>query len=578
MIEREITDRLTTLFGQYPFVTVTGPRQSGKTTLCRATFPDLAYVNLEAPDQRYFAESDPRGFLSQLGAGAIIDEVQHVPALLSYLQVLADERGRNSLFVLTGSEQFRLSDAINQSLAGRTALLRLLPFSLMERQRMGASGVIDHVLYSGFYPRILDQGLDPRQALGDYFETYVERDVRRLGEIRNLSSFRRFVRLCAGRVGQLVNLSSLGSDAGVTHTTAREWLTVLEASYIIFQLQPYHANIRKRLVKSPKLYFYDVGLASYLIGIENAEQVTTHPLRGALFENMVVAEALKHRFNRGREFNLTFFRDSRGLECDLFYETGRGIHAIEAKSGSTVSSNYFTSLNTVAELVPAISAKTVVYGGTQRQSRTDCQIVPPAELAGVLDRHEVSQEIAAFVRERKGPKPEDSDIKTLDTVYDIHVRPTIDGLEAECRPLADGLFRATSPSFSIVFGRQGGVDIGGLLEAGNWEQVKEQYIVTQGFKLRDDRPLRLGLNYRFRGYTGIGDGEFNLILSVEWKLGAQGVFRSVTLDGTQIPQLDVSIEYSELDTRSADVDHTVAEVTRRIKMRIEALSSGPGAV
>ena len=388
MIEREIADRLTTLFGQYPFVTVTGPRQSGKTTLCRATFPHLEYVNLEAPDVRDFAESDPRGLLSQLGDGAVIDEIQHVPALLSYLQVLADERGRNSLFVLTGSEQFRLSDAISQSLAGRTALLRLLPFSLMERRRMGAQDAIDDILYSGFYPRILDHGLDARQALGDYVETYVERDVRRLGEVRNLSSFRQFVRLCAGRVGQLVNLSSLGSDAGVSHTTVRQWLTVLETSYVVFRLPPFYANIRKRLVKAHKLYFYDVGLASYLIGIENADQVATHPLRGALFENMVVAEALKHRFNRGRESNLSFFRDSRGLECDLFYETGRGIHAIEIKSGSTVSSDYFASLNTVAGLIPEVSAKTVVYGGAERQSRTDCQVVPPAELTGVLKRFE----------------------------------------------------------------------------------------------------------------------------------------------------------------------------------------------
>ena len=363
---------------------MTGPRQSGKTTLCRSAFPDLSYTNLEAPDQRAFAESDPRGFLAQLGEGAIIDEVQHVPALLSYLQVLADERGRNSLFILTGSEQFRLSDAISQSLAGRTGLLRLLPFSLAERRQMGASAAVDEMLYSGFYPRILDQGLDPRQALGDYMETYVERDVRRLGEIRNLSSFRTFVRLCAGRVGQLVNLTSLGSDAGVSHTTAREWLTVLEASYIVFQLQPFHANIRKRLVKSPKLYFYDVGLASYLIGVENARQVATHPLRGALFENAVVAEVLKHRFNRGLQPNLSFFRDARGLECDLFYETGHGIGAIEIKAGSTVNSDYFRSLDRVADLVPEVTAKAVVYGGTQRQSRSDYEVVPLGGLTGVL--------------------------------------------------------------------------------------------------------------------------------------------------------------------------------------------------
>ena len=300
MIEREITPRLTTLFRQYPFVTVTGPRQSGKTTLCRAAFPGLEYANLEAPDQRDFAESDPKGFLAQFSAGAILDEIQRVPELLSYLQVVADERGGNGLFVLTGGKHFRLTDAISQSLAGRTALLRLLPFSMTERRRAGAPGAVDEILYSGFYPRIIDQRLDPTQALADYFETYVERDVRRLGEIRNLSSFQRFVRLCAGRVGQLINLSSLGGDAGVSHTTARDWLTVLEAGYIPFPLPPYYANLGKRLVKSPKLYFCDVGLAAYLIGIENAGQVATHPLRGALFENAVAAEVLKHRFNRGQ--------------------------------------------------------------------------------------------------------------------------------------------------------------------------------------------------------------------------------------------------------------------------------------
>lgn len=386
MIERDITACLVRLFRQYPFVTVTGPRQSGKTTLCRAAFPHLKYVNLEAPDHREFAESDPRRFISQLDGGAIIDEVQHVPELLSYLQVLADEKGRNSQYVLTGSEHFRLSEAISQSLAGRTALLRLLPFSLAERERTVASMAIDDILYSGFYPRIHDQGLDPRQALGDYFETYVERDVRRLGEIRNLSSFRRFVRLCAGRTGQLINLSSLGADAGVSHTTAREWLTVLETSYIVFQLPPFHANIRKRLIKSPKLYFYDVGLASYLIGIEHAGQIATHPLRGSLFENMVVVETLKHRFNQGNRSNLSFFRDSRGLECDLFYGTGCGIGAIEIKAGATITSAYFDSLHRVAKLVPGISAKVVVYGGEVRQSRSAIEVVRLRDLKETLER------------------------------------------------------------------------------------------------------------------------------------------------------------------------------------------------
>ena len=386
MIEREITPCLVKLFEQYPFVTVTGPRQSGKTTLCRAAFPHLRHIDLDKPNQREFAESDPQGFLSQLGEGVILDEIQRVPDLLSYLKVLADEAGRNSLFVLTGSEQFRLSDAISQSLAGRTALLRLLPFSLAERRQTGASDRVDDILYSGCYPRIHDQKLESRQALGDYFETYVERDVRRIGEIRNLSSFQRFVRLCAGRVGQLANLSALGADAGVSHTTARHWLTVLEASYVVFQLPPFYANIRKRLIKSPKLYFYDVGLASHLIGIEHAGQMSTHPLRGPLFENAVVVEALKHRFNRGRRSNLSFFRDIRGLECDLLYENGNGLGAIEIKSGATIASDYFDALNRIAKVLPQISAKAVVYGGADRQSRQNGEVVPLADLVEVLER------------------------------------------------------------------------------------------------------------------------------------------------------------------------------------------------
>ncbi len=386
MIEREITPHLTGLFKKYPIVTVTGPRQSGKTTLCRSAFPDLAYANLEAPDQRYFAESDPRGFLAQFSGAVVIDEIQHVPELLSYLQVIVDELGHNGQYVLTGSEQFPLSDAISQSLAGRTALLRLLPFSLLERQEAKATDSIVDLLFSGFYPRIHHQGLDPRQALGDYFETYVERDVRRLGGVGNLSRFRMFTRLCAGRVGQLVNLSSLGSDAGVSHTTAQAWLSILERSYIAFRLRPFRSNLRKRLVKTPKIYFYDVGLASYLIGIERADQIVTHPLRGALFENVVVTEALKHRYNTGRRPNLSFYRDAKGLECDLLYHMGEGIVAIEAKSGATVARDSFRSLDRVAEIVPDVADRVLVYGGADRQTRSASEVVPLFEFPQVLRR------------------------------------------------------------------------------------------------------------------------------------------------------------------------------------------------
>ena len=573
MIEREITPRLAALFRQYPFVTVTGPRQSGKTTLCRMVFPDLEYANLEAPDQRDFAESDPRGFLAQFNQGAIIDEVQRVPTLMSYLQVIADERGHNSLFVLTGSEQFRLSDAINQSLAGRTALLRLLPFSLSERRQVDSSGVVDEILYSGFYPRIIDQGLDPTQALGDYFETYVERDVRQIGEIRNLSNFRHFVRLCAGRVGQLVNLSSLGADAGVSHTTAREWLTVLEASYIVFQLPPYFANINKRLVKSPKFYFYDVGLAAYLIGIENAEQVATHPLRGALFENAVVAEALKHRFNRGNQANLCFFRDSRGLECDLLYPSRDGMAAFEVKSGATISSEHFRSLHKVAELVPGVTSKAVVYGGITRQSRSDSETIPLADLSGALEMLEVNREIVAFVDANKGPAADDVDVKALDSAYAGYIRPMLDGLGPTLGPLAEALFRTSTQQSYVMIGKNS-ANSSSLLETRNWEHTRSQYIVGDGFQLSSTRQLELKHVYTFRDYIGRGSRGFDVVLSISWCLDGESLKQSVAIDESRIPALETTIAYEGLDVTNAAVEHTVAEVGGRIMRRVGELSAG----
>ena len=386
MIPRTITPHLQRLFGQYPFVTVTGPRQSGKTTLCRAAFPDLAYVNLESPRVRRFAQEDPERFLAGYPDGAILDEVQRVPELLSWLQVLADERRTNGLFVLTGSGQFLVFDEVDQSLAGRTALLRLLPLSLDELRAGGSDVGLDETLVTGFFPRIHDQALDPTTALGDYVETYLERDVRRIGEVRNLAAFRRFVRLCAGRVGQLLDYSALGADAGVTHSTARGWVSLLEASYVLFRLEPFHANVRKRLVRSPKLYFYDVGLAAWLLDIENVGHVRTHPLRGSLFENAVVVEALKHRYNRNRRPHVSFFRDRRGLECDLLYRSGDRLLAVEAKSGATVASDWFTSLNRVAEIVSNVAARAVVYGGAAREERRGAEAVPLVGFTDLLTR------------------------------------------------------------------------------------------------------------------------------------------------------------------------------------------------
>ena len=392
--------------------------------------------------------------------------------------------------------------------------------------------------------------------------------MRRLGEIRNVSAFRRFLRLCAGRVGQLVNLSALGSDAGVSHTTARHWLTILETSYIVFQLQPFHANIRKRLVKSPKLYFYDVGLASYLLGIESPEQVETHPLRGVLFENVVVTEALKHRFNRGRQPNPSFFRDLRGLECDILYETGQGISAIEAKSGSTVASDYFSSINRVAELVPAISAKAVVHGGMGRQSRSDCEVVPLAELAGLLERFDVDQEIAAFVKEKKGSAPDDYDLKTLDAVYATHIRPTLDGLDSACRLLGEELFNRFTKSGYAKRGPHGGVQGTSVLDASSWETTRKNYLIDRGFRLRDDRRIELKNDYIFTGYTGSSGVDFDIRLSIRWSLGSDYLTRSVAINEGQLGELDASIPYSRLDKERVDMDHVVAQVLQYLLAEI----------
>ena len=574
MIEREITPRLKALFEQYPFVTVTGPRQSGKTTLCRAAFPNLAYANLEALDQRNFAETDPRGFLAQLGEGAIIDEIQRVPDLLSYLQVLADERRQNGMYILTGSEQFQLSDAISQSLAGRTALLRLLPLSLSELQQMETRPNIDRMLYSGFYPRIFDQRLEPSDALADYFETYVERDVRRLGGVRNLSTFQRFAQLCAGRVGQLLNLSSLGSDIGISHTTAREWLTILEASYIVYLLPPFHANIGKRLTKSPKLYFYDVGLASYLIGIERAEQLSTHPLRGFLFENLVVSEAMKYRFNRGRRPNLSFFRDSKGLECDLLYETSLGTGAIEIKSGATVSSDFFTSLNRVAELVPNVSSKAVVYGGTTRQSRSDCEVVPIEEFTGVLERFEVDQEVAAFVAERETPGPAWMAIDALDDVYRSQIRPALDALETAIEPLGHSLFQEQE---TLSLAQAGGYAIEGtdILAADRWKSTKDEQLLKQAMALKDVAPIEeivISHKWTFREYTGRGISGFDVTLTATWELLGNHMTRRISVDGATHPQATLRTAYADLDGHSSDIDHLVAESLKGLMSRIAAKS------
>ncbi len=388
LVVRTAAGPLLRLASQYPVVTITGPRQSGKTTLCRQVFPDKAYVNLENPDTRRFAQDDPRGFLAGLPDGAILDEIQRTPELLSYIQPLIDDDHRRGLFILTGSQQFAVTNSINQSLAGRTALLKLLPFSMEELHAEQGHYPIDLLLLTGFYPRIWHDALDPSSALAAYLETYVERDLRQLIQIKDLSLFQRFVTLCAGRVGQLLNLNNLAADTGISHQTARNWLTLLEASFIVFRLPPFAANVTKRLVKSPKLYFYDVGLAAHLLGLENELHVSRDPLRGNLFENMVIMEALKYRLHRGRRSNLHFYRDSNGNEVDLLLALGPDLYPVEIKAGLTINRDFFKGLSRFATTIPTPHGSALIYAGAEAQQRAGTTVCPVMHFPGLLARLE----------------------------------------------------------------------------------------------------------------------------------------------------------------------------------------------
>jgi predicted AAA+ superfamily ATPase len=383
MIKRAAHETIMRLAKGFPVIAITGPRQSGKTTLARSAFPDKPYLTLEDPDTRLLAESDPRGLLSSYPDGLILDEAQRSPLIFSYLQSFVDDDLVPGKYILTGSQQFGLMSGITQSLAGRVGLVQLLPFAMDELKNADKlPDNVNQLMSLGMYPPLYDRDLMPMDWFPAYINTYIERDVRQLINVRDLSTFQRFIRMCAARTGQLLNLSSLASDCGITHNTAAAWVSVLEASYIIFLLRPHFSNFNKRMVKTPKLYFIDTGLAAWLLGIRGHEQLTFHAQRGALFENLVVTEFIKGRYNKGQQADIYFWRDSKGLEVDLLLDDGSNLKPVEIKSGQTVATDFMTSLRKWCELsgLPGRPAL-LVYGGTTALTNGNISIVPWRELA-----------------------------------------------------------------------------------------------------------------------------------------------------------------------------------------------------
>ena len=384
MIARDLTPKLTEAARTWPSITLTGPRQSGKTTLCRALFPQHRYETLEAPDVRSFATEDPRAFLAQFPEGAILDEVQRAPDLLSYLQGIIDSDPAPGRWILTGSQNLSLLESVSQSLAGRTAVYNLLPLTRGETIRFPRHpGTLDEALFTGSYPRIFNEGQEASDWLGSYIATYIERDVRTISNVGDLTTFQRFVTLCAGRTAQLLNYSSLAGDCGISQPTAKAWLSILETSFIAFRLPVLHTNLRKRLVKMPKLHFYDTGIVCWLLGIRTPEQLRAHPLRGPIFETWVTSEIAKHRANQGEANGISFYRDRNGAEADLIVQNPIGTTIVEAKSSETPSSSLFDGSKRVRKHLAQSTHRcpvVVVYGGDQPQRRGTDRLIPWSEL------------------------------------------------------------------------------------------------------------------------------------------------------------------------------------------------------
>jgi len=378
MIKRAAEPRLIKLAKTFRSVAVVGPRQSGKTTLCRTVFPQKPYVSLENPDILDFALTDPRGFLAQYKNGAILDEIQRAPFLFSYLQQVLDETKKKGLFIFTGSNNFLLQENITQTLSGRIAYLQLLPLSIQElKDNNKAKESYSWHILSGGYPEVIIKKIKPADWYAGYLATYVERDVRQLKNISNLSQFLKLLRLCAGRTGQLLNLTALANDSGIDQKTVAAWLSVLQSSYIIYLLKPYHTNFNKRIMKSAKLYFYDTGVACSLLGINHARQITTHAAKGPLFENLIISELLKERLNAGAVDNLYYWRDKTGNEVDVLIDKAGKLTAVELKAGETVSADFFRGLAYFSSLQTGKLEKLLVYGGKQEQIRSNGTLVKP---------------------------------------------------------------------------------------------------------------------------------------------------------------------------------------------------------
>ena len=376
MIPRALKGKAQSLLTKFPIVSISGPRQSGKTTFSRLVSPDFEYVNLELPDQRLMAEQDPRNFLERHSNKVILDEVQNVPHLFSYIQVFSDERNTTGQYILTGSQNFLLMEKITQSLAGRVAILTLLPLSYFELPEKPSD---EDFIFTGGYQRIIHNQVPPEDFFPTYIQSYIERDVRQLIQIQNLSLFQNFLLLLAGRAGQVFNASALANEVGVNSQTIESWVSVLEASYVVFRLRPYYQNFNKRITKAPKLYFYDTGLLCYLLGLRRTDDLTRHFAKGAIFENFVILEVMKLHHNQGRRPQIYYWRDSNQNEVDLLIQDGMNLKAVEIKSGKTINSDFFKGLKYFKKIVPDAQS-ILVYGGDESQKRTDAMVYAVEEM------------------------------------------------------------------------------------------------------------------------------------------------------------------------------------------------------